>query len=191
MSGKVWIFITVSFITHVYHVQSKCMPQDVKAHLDDLLLEEHMFEIKVFSPETKEHKLLSVIDTLCSYWTNNNFKDTNELKVLETFRLMLYYLDKNFTAFCANLNCTDAYTVRRIDTATFGEMYRNSCNGSVSDLRCPSESASLTTISPTTEFSKLIPFLISYLKHRYFNCHSQVFKLKTYHCSCTFRYNYL
>lgn len=28
----------------------------------------------------------------------------------------------------------DAYTVRGIDTATFGEMYRKSCNGSVSGI---------------------------------------------------------
>ncbi|XP_016084482.1 uncharacterized protein [Sinocyclocheilus grahami] len=113
MSGKVWTLITaVSFITYIHDVQSGCMQHDVKAHLDDLLLEEHVFEIKVFSPETK--------------------------------------LDKNFTDSCANLNCTDAYTVRRIDTNTFGEMYKRSCDGSVSDLKCPSKS---TTINPTTEFS--------------------------------------
>ncbi|XP_016395630.1 uncharacterized protein LOC107729571 isoform X3 [Sinocyclocheilus rhinocerous] len=152
MSGKVWILITaVSFITHVYHVQSKCMKQDIKAHLDEMLLEEHMFQIKVFSPETKEHELLSVINTLCSYWTNNKGKD--KLKVVQTFHIMLYNLDEKFKDFCANLNCTDAYTVRGIDTATFGEMYRKSCNGSVSDLKCPSKSAPLTTISPTPEFS--------------------------------------
>ncbi|XP_016397192.1 uncharacterized protein LOC107730773 isoform X2 [Sinocyclocheilus rhinocerous] len=151
MSGKVWTLITaVSFITYIHDVQSGCMPHDVKAHLDDLLLEEHVFEIKVFSPETKEHKLLSVINTLCSTWTNNKFKDMNKLKVLETFQIMLYNLDKNFTDFCANLNCTDAYTVRSIDTNTFGEMYKKSCDGSVSDLKCPSKS---TTINPTTEFS--------------------------------------
>ncbi|XP_016397193.1 uncharacterized protein LOC107730773 isoform X3 [Sinocyclocheilus rhinocerous] len=150
MSGKVWTLITaVSFITYIHDVQSGCMPHDVKAHLDDLLLEEHVFEIKVFSPETKEHKLLSVINTLCSTWTNNKFKDMNKLKVLETFQIMLYNLDKNFTDFCANLNCTDAYTVRSIDTNTFGEMYKKSCDGSVSDLKCPSKS---TTINPTTEF---------------------------------------
>ncbi|XP_016124576.1 uncharacterized protein [Sinocyclocheilus grahami] len=152
MSGKVWILITaVSFITHVYHVQSKCMKQDIKAHLDELMLEEHVFQMKVFSPETKERELLSVINTLCSYWTNNKGKD--KLKVVQTFHIMLYNLDEKFKDFCANLNCTDAYTVRGIDTATFGEMYKESCNGSVSDLKCPSKSAPLTTISPTPEFS--------------------------------------
>ncbi|XP_016302465.1 uncharacterized protein LOC107658433 isoform X4 [Sinocyclocheilus anshuiensis] len=152
MSGKVWILITaISFITHVYHVQSKCMKQDIKAHLDELMLEEHVFQIKVFSPETKEHELLSVINTLCSYWTNNKGKD--KLKVVQTFHIMLYNLDEKFKDFCENLNCTDAYTVRGIDTATFGEMYRKSCDGSVSDLKCPSKSTPLTTISPTPEFS--------------------------------------
>ncbi|XP_058625769.1 uncharacterized protein LOC131536726 isoform X2 [Onychostoma macrolepis] len=160
MSGKVWILITaVSFITHVYHVHSKCMQQDIKIHLDDMLLEEHVFQIKVFSPETKvmskehkEHELLSVINTLCSYWTNNKAKE-GKIKVVKTFHIMLHNLDAKFEDFCANLNCTDAYTVRSIDTATFGEMYRNSCKGSVSDLKCPSKSAPLTTISPTPEFS--------------------------------------
>ncbi|XP_059412718.1 uncharacterized protein LOC132145598 [Carassius carassius] len=152
MSGKVWILITaVSFITHVYHVQSKCMQQDIKAHLDEQLLKEHMFQMKVFSPEMKEHALLSVINTLCSYWINN--KGNEQLRVVDTFRIMLTDLDKKFEVFCANLNCTDAYTVRNIDTATFGKMYRNSCNGSVSDLKCPSKSAPLTTISPTPESS--------------------------------------
>ncbi|KTG00541.1 hypothetical protein cypCar_00015299 [Cyprinus carpio] len=113
MSGKVCTLITaVLFITYINDVQSGCMPNDVKMHLDDLLLEEHMFEIKVFSPETK--------------------------------------LDKQNTNICAILNCTDEYTVRRIDTKTFGEMYKNSCNGPVSELKCPSKS---TTINPTTEFS--------------------------------------
>ncbi|XP_058625770.1 uncharacterized protein LOC131536726 isoform X3 [Onychostoma macrolepis] len=161
MSGKVWILITaVSFITHVYHVHSKCMQQDIKIHLDDMLLEEHVFQIKVFSPETKvmskehkEHELLSVINTLCSYWTNNKAKE-GKIKVVKTFHIMLHNLDAKFEDFCANLNCTDAYTVRSIDTATFGEMYRNSCKGSVSDLKCPSKSAPLTTISPTPEFIK-------------------------------------
>lgn len=154
MSGKVWILITaVSFITHVYHVQSKCMEQDIKAHLDELLLEGHMFQIKVFSPETEEHALLSVINTLCTNWKNNKEKD--KLTVVKTFYIMLYKLEENFEEknFCANLNCMDAYTVRGIDTATFGEMYRKSCNGSVSDLKCPSKSTPLTTISPTPEFS--------------------------------------
>ncbi|XP_042576190.1 uncharacterized protein LOC109062005 isoform X2 [Cyprinus carpio] len=155
MSGKVWILITaVSFITHVYHVQSKCMEQDIKAHLDELLLEGHMFQIKVFSPETEEHALLSVINTLCTNWKNNKEKD--KLTVVKTFYIMLYKLEENFEEknFCANLNCMDAYTVRGIDTATFGEMYRKSCNGSVSDLKCPSKSTPLTTISPTPEFIK-------------------------------------
>lgn len=155
MSGKVWILITaVSFITHVYHVQSKCMEQDIKAHLDELLLEGHMFQIKVFSPETEEHALLSVINTLCTNWKNNKEKD--KLTVVKTFYIMLYKLEEKFEEknFCANLNCMDAYTVRGIDTATFGEMYRKSCNGSVSDLKCPSKSTPLTTISPTPEFIK-------------------------------------
>ncbi|XP_052406713.1 uncharacterized protein LOC127952366 isoform X1 [Carassius gibelio] len=152
MSGKVWILITaVSLITHVYHVQSKCMDRDIKAHLDEWLLKEHVFLMKVFSPEMKEHALLSVINTLCSYWINN--KGNNKLMVVQTFGMMLSDLDKKYEDFCANLNCTDAYTVRIIDTATFGEMYRNSCNGSVSDLKCPSKSAPLTTISPTPESS--------------------------------------
>ncbi|XP_026064326.1 uncharacterized protein LOC113047206 isoform X2 [Carassius auratus] len=150
MSGKVWILITaVSLITHVYHVQSKCMDRDIKAHLDEWLLKEHVFLMKVFSPEMKEHALLSVINTLCSYWINN--KGNNNLMVVKTFGMMLSDLDKKYEDFCANLNCTDAYTVRIIDTTTFGEMYRNSCNGSVSDLKCPSKSAPLTTISPTPE----------------------------------------
>ncbi|XP_026064327.1 uncharacterized protein LOC113047206 isoform X3 [Carassius auratus] len=138
MSGKVWILITaVSLITHVYHVQSKCMDRDIKAHLDEWLLKEHVFLMKVFSPEMKEHALLSVINTLCSYWINN--KGNNNLMVVKTFGMMLSDLDKKYEDFCANLNCTDAYTVRIIDTTTFGEMYRNSCNGSVSDLKCPSK----------------------------------------------------
>lgn len=151
MSGKVCTLITaVLFITYINDVQSGCMPNDVKMHLDDLLLEEYMFEIKVFSPETKGHKLLSVVNTLCSTLNNNKLKDPNKLKVLETFQIMLDYLDKPNTNICAILNCTDEYTVRRIDTKTFGEMYKNSCNGPVSELKCPSKS---TTINPTTEFS--------------------------------------
>ncbi|XP_043091282.1 uncharacterized protein LOC122341756 isoform X2 [Puntigrus tetrazona] len=154
MSGKVWIFISaISCITHIYHVQSKCMDQDIKLHLDELLLKEHMFRIKVFSPDTKEHELLSVVNTLCAYWTNNKDKDIEKLQVLKTFDIMLHELHKQFEDVCTNLNCTEAYAVHAIDTAAFGEMYRNSCNLSVSDLKCPSKSEPLTTISPTPEFS--------------------------------------
>ncbi|XP_043091285.1 uncharacterized protein LOC122341756 isoform X5 [Puntigrus tetrazona] len=155
MSGKVWIFISaISCITHIYHVQSKCMDQDIKLHLDELLLKEHMFRIKVFSPDTKEHELLSVVNTLCAYWTNNKDKDIEKLQVLKTFDIMLHELHKQFEDVCTNLNCTEAYAVHAIDTAAFGEMYRNSCNLSVSDLKCPSKSEPLTTISPTPEFIK-------------------------------------
>ncbi|XP_043091283.1 uncharacterized protein LOC122341756 isoform X3 [Puntigrus tetrazona] len=154
MSGKVWIFISaISCITHIYHVQSKCMDQDIKLHLDELLLKEHMFRIKVFSPDTKEHELLSVVNTLCAYWTNNKDKDIEKLQVLKTFDIMLHELHKQFEDVCTNLNCTEAYAVHAIDTAAFGEMYRNSCNLSVSDLKCPSKSEPLTTISPTPEFN--------------------------------------
>ncbi|XP_050955856.1 uncharacterized protein LOC127156774 isoform X6 [Labeo rohita] len=154
MSGKFWILITsVLFITHVYDVQCECMPQDLKTHLDDVLLEEHMFEVKVFSPETKENELLSVINTVCSYWTNNKGKNEDELAVLKTFRIMLLHLDENkeIDNFCAKLNCTDSYMVRHINTTTFRAMYKNSCGGSVSDLKCPSKSTSLTTVGPTVK----------------------------------------
>ncbi|XP_050955828.1 uncharacterized protein LOC127156774 isoform X2 [Labeo rohita] len=156
MSGKFWILITsVLFITHVYDVQCECMPQDLKTHLDDVLLEEHMFEVKVFSPETKENELLSVINTVCSYWTNNKGKNEDELAVLKTFRIMLLHLDENkeIDNFCAKLNCTDSYMVRHINTTTFRAMYKNSCGGSVSDLKCPSKSTSLTTVGPTVKLS--------------------------------------
>ncbi|XP_050955841.1 uncharacterized protein LOC127156774 isoform X4 [Labeo rohita] len=156
MSGKFWILITsVLFITHVYDVQCECMPQDLKTHLDDVLLEEHMFEVKVFSPETKENELLSVINTVCSYWTNNKGKNEDELAVLKTFRIMLLHLDENkeIDNFCAKLNCTDSYMVRHINTTTFRAMYKNSCGGSVSDLKCPSKSTSLTTVGPTVKLN--------------------------------------
>ncbi|KAK2916351.1 hypothetical protein Q8A67_000725 [Cirrhinus molitorella] len=151
MSGKFWILI-IAFITHVYDVQSKCMQQDLKTHLDDLVFHDHIFEIKMFSPETKEHELLSVTSTLCSYWINNKKK---KLKVVQTFEIMLYNLNEKFIDpnFCDSFNCTDAYVVHRVNTATFGEMYRKSCNGSVSDLKCPSKNTSLTTIAPTAEYS--------------------------------------
>ncbi|XP_073701607.1 uncharacterized protein [Garra rufa] len=156
MSGKFWILITaVLVVTNVYDVRSRCIPHDLKLHLDDMLLEEHMFEIKVFTPETQEHKLLSVFNTLCSYWTNNKKKKDYKinLKVVHTFNLMLRYLDNRFEDLCGELNCTDVDAVRRIDTATFKEMYRKSCNGSVSDLKCPSKNTSETTMGPTAEFS--------------------------------------
>ncbi|XP_073701687.1 uncharacterized protein [Garra rufa] len=155
MSGKFWILITaVLVVTNVYDVRSRCIPHDLKLHLDDMLLEEHMFEIKVFTPETQEHKLLSVFNTLCSYWTNNKKKKDYKinLKVVHTFNLMLRYLDNRFEDLCGELNCTDVDAVRRIDTATFKEMYRKSCNGSVSDLKCPSKNTSETTMGPTAEF---------------------------------------
>ncbi|RXN12989.1 hypothetical protein ROHU_009928 [Labeo rohita] len=93
-----------------------------------------MFEVKVFSPETKENELLSVINTVCSYWTNNKGKNEDELAVLKTFRIMLLHLDENkeIDNFCAKLNCTDSYMVRHINTTTFRAMYKNSCGGSVS-----------------------------------------------------------
>ncbi|XP_059414155.1 uncharacterized protein LOC132149178 isoform X1 [Carassius carassius] len=151
MCGKVWTLITAfSFITYIHDVQSGCMKNDIKAHLDDLLLEEHMFEVKEFSPETKERELLSIINSLCSVWSNNKLKDEKLLRVLETFRIMLHNLDHNFETLCTNLTCTEEYTVRHINTSTFGEMYKKSCGGSVSDLKCPSKS---TTINPTTEYS--------------------------------------
>ncbi|XP_026062303.1 uncharacterized protein LOC113045795 isoform X5 [Carassius auratus] len=150
MCGKVWTLITAfSFITYIHDVQSGCMQNDIKSHLDDLLLEEHMFEVKEFSPETKERELLSIVNSLCSIWSNNKLKNKNILRVLETFRIMLHNLDHNFETLCTNLTCTEEYTVRRINTSTFGEMYKKSCGGSVSDLKCPSKS---TTINPTTEY---------------------------------------
>ncbi|XP_026062293.1 uncharacterized protein LOC113045795 isoform X4 [Carassius auratus] len=151
MCGKVWTLITAfSFITYIHDVQSGCMQNDIKSHLDDLLLEEHMFEVKEFSPETKERELLSIVNSLCSIWSNNKLKNKNILRVLETFRIMLHNLDHNFETLCTNLTCTEEYTVRRINTSTFGEMYKKSCGGSVSDLKCPSKS---TTINPTTEYN--------------------------------------
>ncbi|XP_026062285.1 uncharacterized protein LOC113045795 isoform X3 [Carassius auratus] len=151
MCGKVWTLITAfSFITYIHDVQSGCMQNDIKSHLDDLLLEEHMFEVKEFSPETKERELLSIVNSLCSIWSNNKLKNKNILRVLETFRIMLHNLDHNFETLCTNLTCTEEYTVRRINTSTFGEMYKKSCGGSVSDLKCPSKS---TTINPTTEYT--------------------------------------
>ncbi|XP_067272454.1 uncharacterized protein [Pseudorasbora parva] len=145
MIGKVWILITAfSFITYVHHVRSECMDRDIKTHLDDLLLEEHMFEIKKFSTKIKEHELLSVINSLCSTWTKN--KKKAELKVILTFKIMLDCFSDESESFCANLNCTDAYTVSWVNTTVFGDMYRRSCNGSISDLKCPLKSTTTTTM---------------------------------------------
>ncbi|XP_067238099.1 uncharacterized protein [Chanodichthys erythropterus] len=147
MIGKAWIFITAfSFITYVHYAQPACMPYDLKTHLDDCLLEEHLFEMKVFSSETKEHELLSIINTLCSTWTKNREKDIKKIKVVETFKMMLNNFSENVDQLCVDLNCTDAYTVSTVNATVFGDMYRRSCNGPVSDLKCPSKGT--TTIRP-------------------------------------------
>ncbi|XP_048061447.1 uncharacterized protein LOC125277149 isoform X4 [Megalobrama amblycephala] len=147
MIGKVWIFITAfSFITYVHYAQPACMPNDLKTHLDDCLLEEHLFQMKVFSSETKEHELLSIINTLCSTWTKNREKDIKKIRVVETFEIMLNNFSENVDQLCVDLNCTDAYTVSTVNTTVFGDMYRRSCSGPVSDLKCPSKGT--TTIRP-------------------------------------------
>ncbi|XP_077068889.1 uncharacterized protein LOC143721885 isoform X2 [Siphateles boraxobius] len=149
MIGKVWIFITAfSFCTNIHHAQSECMPNDLKTHLYDELLEDHIFEIKIFPSETKENELLSVINTLCSSWTKNKNKDHIKFKILQTFEIMLLnFFQSNFEKICVDLNCTDAYTVSWVNATVFGDMYGRSCNGSKSDLKCPSKS--ITTISPS------------------------------------------
>ncbi|XP_056128257.1 uncharacterized protein LOC130106257 isoform X2 [Rhinichthys klamathensis goyatoka] len=149
MIGKVWIFITAfSFITYIHHAQCECMPQDLKTHLYDELLEDHIFEIKIFPSETKENELLSVINTLCSSWTKNKNKDKRKFKILTIFEIMLkFFQESNFEMICADLNCTDSYTVSWVNATVFGDMYRRSCDGSISDLKCPSKSK--TTISPS------------------------------------------
>jgi len=35
---------------------------------------------------------------------------------------------------CANLNCTDAYTLSWVNVTVFGDMYRRSCKGSISGM---------------------------------------------------------
>ncbi|CAM4369299.1 unnamed protein product [Leuciscus chuanchicus] len=154
MTGKVRIFITAfSLIIYIHHAQSECMPNDLKTHLYDELLEDHIFEMKMYPSETKENELLSVINTLCSSLTKNKKKDEEKFKILLTFQIMLLNFfqnnvsTNNFETICADLNCTDAYTVSWVNATVFGDMYRRSCNGSVSDLKCPSKSK--TTISPS------------------------------------------
>ncbi|XP_073800672.1 uncharacterized protein isoform X2 [Danio rerio] len=149
MIGKVWtLIIVLSLIKFIHHIQAECMQQDIEEHLINELMEDHVFEIKVFSSETKESKLLTVINTLCSYMTKNNNKD-KKFRVLETFEIMLKYLDNNITNFCATHTCMDASSVRYVNKRTFRDMYLHSCNSSVSDLKCPSDSTTpFTTISP-------------------------------------------
>ncbi|XP_077068892.1 uncharacterized protein LOC143721885 isoform X4 [Siphateles boraxobius] len=160
MIGKVWIFITAfSFCTNIHHAQSECMPNDLKTHLYDELLEDHIFEIKIFPSETKENELLSVINTLCSSWTKNKNKDHIKFKILQTFEIMLLnFFQSNFEKICVDLNCTDAYTVSWVNATVFGDMYGRSCNGSKSDLKCPSKS--ITTISPSITAVESSPSLI-------------------------------
>ncbi|XP_073800679.1 uncharacterized protein isoform X7 [Danio rerio] len=80
--------------------------------------------------------------------TKNNNKD-KKFRVLETFEIMLKYLDNNITNFCATHTCMDASSVRYVNKRTFRDMYLHSCNSSVSDLKCPSDSTTpFTTISP-------------------------------------------
>ncbi|KAK7174792.1 hypothetical protein R3I93_001865 [Phoxinus phoxinus] len=147
MIGKVWICITAfSSITYIHHAKSECMLNDLKIHLYDELLEDHIFEIKIFPSETKENELLSVINTLCSSWTKNKNKDNNKFEILKTFKIMLSKFSPKMFTICADLNCTDAYTLSWVNATVFGDMYRRSCSGSVSDLKCPSKSK--TTISP-------------------------------------------
>lgn len=140
------------------------MPNDLKTHLYDELLEDHIFEVKIFPSETKENELLSVINTLCSSWTKNKKKDNSKFKILETFEIMLLnFFQSNFEIICADLNCTVAYTVSWVNATVFGDMYKKSCSGSISDLKCPSKtqamiSPSITAVQNTTFFTAVDSF---------------------------------
>lgn len=160
MIGKVWtLIIVLSLIKFIHHIQAECMQQDIEEHLINELMEDHVFQIKVFSSETKESKLLTVVNTLCSYVTKNNNKD-KKFRVLETFEIMLKYLDNNITNFCATHTCMDASSVRYVNKRKFRDMYLHSCNSSLSDLKCPSDSTTpFTSISPNDTAFKRTTFL--------------------------------
>ncbi|XP_051995357.1 uncharacterized protein LOC127652934 isoform X2 [Xyrauchen texanus] len=169
MSGKTWTLINlltaVSFMTHVHHGQSGCMPQDIEVHLYDELMEDHLFEFKVFSPsETNltEERLthLSVFNTLCSSW-NKNKDNWDKFSVVKTFQMMLnhiiaesYNIECNSSEctgeFCANHTCTGGYKINYVNKTTFGEKFNKSCNESLLDLKCPSKESTtpLTSDAP-------------------------------------------
>ncbi|XP_051570995.1 uncharacterized protein LOC127450725 isoform X2 [Myxocyprinus asiaticus] len=162
MCGKAWTLINllsaILFITNVHHGQCDCMHNGIKVHLYDELMEDHLFEIKVFSPsETnlaeQQLTLLSVMNTLCSSW-NKNKKKKEKFKVVESFEIMLNYIipERNGNSIeyiekvCADHSCTGGYKTNYVNKTIFGQMYLQSCNESLSALKCPSKER--TTSSP-------------------------------------------
>ncbi|XP_057201746.1 uncharacterized protein LOC130561434 isoform X2 [Triplophysa rosa] len=172
MSGKAWtftLFTTVSFFTiYIHHAKSECMPNDLPSHLHEELLEDHLFEMKVFLDSKEQHKVLSVINTLCSTWNKNMNKEMKKFKIIETFKIMLEHLfnkTKEITGSqellqeCGKYNCTDAdgYLTTSINITAFGSMYSEYCNTSLSGLECPSKkrTTSSTSNSPAPTASEL------------------------------------
>ncbi|XP_051987239.1 uncharacterized protein LOC127647176 isoform X2 [Xyrauchen texanus] len=157
MCGKAWTLMNllsaISFITYVHHGQCGCMPQDIKVHLYDELMEDHLFEIKVFSPSVtnlaeQQLMLLSVLNTLCSSW-NKNKKKKDKFKVVESFEIMLYDIiqEEDIEKICADHSCTGGYKTNYVNKTIFGQMYKQSCNESLSALKCPSKERT-TSSSP-------------------------------------------
>ncbi|XP_051572136.1 uncharacterized protein LOC127451452 isoform X2 [Myxocyprinus asiaticus] len=169
MSGKIWtlmnLLTAVSFITHVHNGQCGCMPQDIEIHLYEELMEDHLFEFKVFSPSetnlTEEQLiLLSVFNTLCSSW-NKNKDNGDKFKAVQTFRMMLHHIiaesyniecnsSECIGEVCANHNCTGGYKINYVNKTTFGEKFNKTCNESLLDLKCPTKESTtpLTSDAP-------------------------------------------
>lgn len=146
MSGKAWmftLFTTALLITgHVHYAQSECYDGDLLLHLEEELLEDHWFQIKKFS-DSEEHRLLTVINTLCSTWIKNLEKinvscsNYSKFQVVKTFEGMLNasfkpeYASKTL---CEKYNCTDGYEIQYVNKYDFESMYKNICKKSVSGM---------------------------------------------------------
>ncbi|XP_073670069.1 uncharacterized protein [Paramisgurnus dabryanus] len=175
MSGKAWmftLFTTALLITgHVHYAQSECYDGDLLLHLEEELLEDHWFQIKKFS-DSEEHRLLTVINTLCSTWIKNLEKinvpcnkEYSKFQVVKTFEGMLNtsfkpeYASKTL---CEKYNCTDGYEIQYVNKYDFESMYKNICKKSVSDfhssgLTCPSKSTPPSTSATTSAVFTSMP----------------------------------
>ncbi|KAA0701496.1 hypothetical protein E1301_Tti023892 [Triplophysa tibetana] len=168
MSGKAWTFTlltSVSFFTiYIHHAKSECMLPDLQSHLHDELLDDHLFEMKEFLNSKEQHKVLSVINTLCSTWKKNMNKSVEKFPVIKTIQIMLEHLFNNveemnpqkFKQECDKYNCTDGYHTTYMDVHSFGKMYSENCDTSLSGLECPSEkrTTSSTSKSPALTASE-------------------------------------